>query len=498
MEELKNNKQFKVLAWIFIIVSMIHVIYATITMRGMFMDGGFYMLDLLNKFTDNIHTFSADFEGHPRFMISYLMQIPVLFAHGVLAIQNKWSLMMIYSFSQFFLPLLALYWVYKLASRLNRLDMFFWSLLLYSGFLITFIIFSVVETPIGSTLHFLLWIYLSTIMQYKKRDIIAVIFLLTIMFATFEYVVGLGVIFAIASIYYVYKEPNKKSKIVKALIGVGSLGASIYNLMFMISVPGEAGEITKFFKQAYDFVPSMWNMNLILTITSILILGIALFRRKVFSTRIIILIFLFFSFILIRLIILKYTSVYPMWELHYRTIPCWLIPIMFTCFLISDIKKKKLNNIFLINAICITLLCGTFQSMWQMVNTYYWDKNIQYMKAELSNHDGTLYIPSEHPEIGGYHNEELRRFIIHGAYTFTSILFLDEYKPKTILMHYDEVMDEGDNPHREYLFTVSLEENLISVPYGVHIKIKNRYWDLTEFAQALDQYNKENNIQTWE
>ena len=47
MEELKNNKQFKILAWIFIIVSIFHVLYATITMRGMYMDGGFYMIELL-------------------------------------------------------------------------------------------------------------------------------------------------------------------------------------------------------------------------------------------------------------------------------------------------------------------------------------------------------------------------------------------------------------------------------------------------------------------
>ncbi len=358
-------------------------------------------------------------------------------------------------------------------------------------------IFSVVESIIGAPLHFILWIYLSTIMKYTKRDIIAILLLITIMFATFEYVVGLGIIFALASIYYVYKEPDKKSKIIKAIIGIGSLGASIYNIVFMLSVKGEASEITIFFKQCYDFIPSMWNNNLIFTIASIFILGFTLFKRKTFSAKSIIFISTIFIYILIRLLNLKYASIHPMWEIHFRSIPCWLIPLMFICFLIADIKKIKINNIFLINAICIALLCGCFQSIWQMVNTYYWDKNIQYMKSELVNHNDILYIPSEHPEVGDYHNEELRRFIIHGAYTFTSILFADEYKPKTILMTYDERVEPGDNPFREALYVTS-QKIWISIPYNVKVKIKNRYWDLTEFAQALDKYNKENNIQTLE
>lgn len=497
MEELKNNKNFKILAWLFIIVSMIHVIYATITMRGMFMDGGFYMLELLNRFSDNQHAVAADFVNRTRFFISYLMQIPVLFAHGVLAIQNKWALMMIYSFSQFFLPLLAVYWVYKLARRVNRPEMFFWSLLLYSGFLITSMIFSVVETHIGSPLHFLLWIYLSTTMKYTKKDIIAIIFLITVMFATFEYVVGLGIIFALASIYYVCKEPEKKNKIIKALIGLGSLSASIFDIMFMFSVPGEAGEIMRFLKETYDFIHNMWNMNIMFTVISIFLIGLAIFRKKLFTTKNLIFISLIFVCLFIRLINIKHFSIYPMWEIHLRSIPCWLIPIMFTCFLFSDIKNIKINKILLSNAICIMFLCGTFQSCWQMVNTYYWDKNIQYMKSELAQHDGILYLPNEHPEIGYFHNEELRRYIIHGAYTFTSILFSDEYAPKTVLMTYDKQLDAGDNPFREALY-VGPEENTISIPYGTKIQIVNRYWDLTEFAQALEKYNKENNIQTWQ
>ena len=217
MEELKNNKQFKILAWIFIIVSIIHVLYATITMRGMYMDGGFYMIELLNSIANSKIDLFFD-SGHPRFFILWILQLPVYIANSLFFISNKFALMMIYSFVQFFLPLLVLFWTYKLAKRTERPDILFWNLLLYSGFLIIFMIFSIVETPIGSPLHFILWIYLSTTMQYTKKDIIAIIFLITMMFATFEYVAGLGILFFLASIYYVYKEPEKKNKIIKELL----------------------------------------------------------------------------------------------------------------------------------------------------------------------------------------------------------------------------------------------------------------------------------------
>ena len=150
------------------------------------------------------------------------------------------------------------------------------------------------------------------------------------------------------------------------------------------------------------------------------------------------------------------------------------------------------------NLICIVLLCGITQSAWQMVNTYHWDKNIQYMKNELQQHNETLYIPSEHTEIATFHNHELRRYIWHSTYAFTSILFSKSYEQKTLLMHYDEEIDKGNLTFRKNLFVKQNIENAISIPLGTIISIKNKFWDLTNCAKALDRYNKENNIQTLE
>ena len=156
--------------------------------------------------------------------------------------------------------------------------------------------------------------------------------------------------------------------------------------------------------------------------------------------------------------------------------------------------SDKINEKRYINFICIALICCIFQTSWQMVNTYYWNKNIEYMRNELQNYNGLLYIPSEHEEISGFHNKELRRYIWHGIFPATSILFSKEYKQKTLLLSYDKPQDPGNGTFRNILYVIS--DKKISIPFGAVVDIKNQYWDLTDCAKALDKYNKENNIET--
>ena len=116
------------------------------------------------------------------------------------------------------------------------------------------------------------------------------------------------------------------------------------------------------------------------------------------------------------------------------------------------------------------------------------------MKNEMQNSNELLYIPSEHPELSGFHNKELRRYIWHGIFPATSILFTEEYKQKTLLLSYDEQQDPGNVTFRDILYVIS--DKKISIPFGAVVDIKNDYWDLTDCAKALDEYNKENKIKT--
>ena len=494
MEELKNNKQFNVLKWIFIVVSIIHIIYATITMRGLYLDGSFYMIDMLDNLSNWNFAISADSTGHPRFFISLITQIPVMFSYAVLFIKSKFALMMIYSFSLFAIPLLALWWNYNLSKRTNRIDIFFWSLFSYCSILITFSIFSVVETIIGATLHFILWNYLVLNDTYKKRDIVFIVFLITMMFATYEYVAILGIIFFFAAIYYSSIATNENSKYIKNLIGLGSLAAAVYNLAFILNVSGEEGEIQRFLHEWTFFWQFAPTLNLSISIITVVLLIYFIFNTRKFPNWTLYVIASIYAFCFFNLATKPWISINPMIEGHFRSIPCWFLPIAFTAILIFDILKKETNQTKLSNFICIVLICGITQTCWQMVNTYYWNKNIQYMKNELNSVETPLYIPSEHPEISSFHNRQLRKYIWHSIYATTSVLFSDTYEQKTMLMHYDEEIDEANTTKREYLYVIPDKKNKMNIPFDTEIDIKNQFWDLTKCAEALDIYNKEHNI----
>ncbi len=495
MEELRKNKQFMFLFIIFIIISFVHILYATLSMRGMYEDGGFYMIEMLNNISNNIFRFSYD-NGHPRFFISILHQLPVFVSGIILGIKNKYVLMGIYSFSQFFIPFLALLWNFKLTQRTKRYDILFWSIFCYGAILMPFMIFSVVEILIGGMFHFILWNYLVSEIDYKKRDIVAIIFLLIIMFTTYEYVVALGFIFFLAHFNYVINEKSIKNQCVKTLIGLGALGASIFNIWYMLHVPGEGGEIMRFLKEAHDYMPYILNLNSLFSVLTILIIFLLFFKKTKFSNLSLGLIFFVFIFAMVYLLKHPTQSVYPMWEQHFRTIPCWFFPLLFIGLYIKDFISDKFHTIKYINFICVALICCIFQNCWQLVDTYYWNKNIEYMKQELDKTDALLYIPSEHEEISGFHNEQLRRYIWHGIYAATSILFSDTYEQRTLLMNYDENQDPGNGTFRNFLYVTPWNPSVMSMPFGTYISVKNKFWDLTDCAAALDKYNKENNIET--
>lgn len=493
MEEFLKSKQFKILGCIFILISILHVAYATITMRGMYEDGGDYMFNILNNIPHKNYVVVTDYD-HTRFCIAALIDYPIYLLNIIFPIHNKFFLMMFFTFNMLGFPLLALWWNYNLTKRTQRLDIFYWSLFTYSLILITFSIFSVVEIIIGGILNFILFNYLAGNINYKKRDIFCIIFLLIIMFGTYEYNIFLGPIFFLASFIYAKKEPDKRNRIIKRLIGIGALFASIFDIIYMINIPGESNEIIRFIKEGYDFLPNALNLNISFSFIALVLLFLFIFKKKKAGIISLILCSILFILNIYRLSGILQDSIYPMWEQHMRTIPCYTIPLIFLIIYLFDLFKKPLNYTKLTNYICIVLLCGIAQSCWQMAGTYFWDKNIQYMKSELNKTNDLLYIPSEHEEISGFHNPQLRRFIWHGLLTKSSILFSDTYEQKTLLMSYDKQMDNGNYNYREELYYAEGEDNKISLPYGGLYDIKNRFWDLTKCAEALRQYDIEHHI----
>ncbi len=494
MNDFLNNKCFKILILLFILISIIHIIYATITMRGMYLDGAFYMLNQLDSFSMGIIKISHDI-SHPRFFIMTLLQIPTILSYFILKIHNKFALMMIFSCSIFLLPLLVLSWNYLLTKRTQRFDIFFFSLFSYCGIITVYLIYGIVESILGCMLNCILWNYLAAKINYTKKDSIIIAFLTILLYQTFEYIIYIGIIFFIASIMYAKRETNLKNKITKFLIGIGSLGASIYNLFFIIKVPGEYSEIIRFFKESYFYFSHITNLNISTSIITLIFLIFIALKKESTGIKTIFLFSLICIINFVRLLVSLKTSISPLYESSFRTLICYAFPIMIIITCILDFKQKEQNLIKIKNLICIVLICGIFQTAWQIVNTYYWDKNIQYMKSELNKTQDLLYIPSEHEDISGNINPELRRYIPYCCYATMSILFSDTYEQKTLLLNYDEERDQINLSYRESLFVPKKNKEFIAIPWGWY-NIKNEFWDLTKCAEALKKYDIEHNIES--
>ena len=513
METLFKDKIYRVVFGAFIIVSLIHIIYATVTCRALYLDGSFYIISQLNNLGNGEFNYCIDW-NHPRFFMMMLLQLPVILSYYLLFVKSKFVLMLIYSFTVFILPFGALMYNFYLTKRTGRIDVLFWNLFTYGTILSLFMIFSIVESLVGVTLNFILWNYLVTKEEYKISDIAVIVFLIMMMFGTYEYMIFLGPVIFISHFFYLYDGISEKNAAIKRIIGWGSLSAALFNIIYMFGVSGEVDEIVRYFEEAVNVLPNLLKFNSLFSVVAVVLLILFFFYKKKIQTTGLFFILAVFNLALYRLLKIADFSVNPMWEGHYRAMPCYTLFVIFIIMFLTDYIKQKRNekqcdnadvsavnssgrhDALIVNSFCIITVCCIFQMFWQINHTYLWDKNIKYMKSELANFGDILYIPSEHEEISTFWNKDFRKYIWHSVYTSTSILFSDSYKPKSLLMHYDEEYDENNHPFREYLFVPKNSNGIIVVPVGAPLYIKNEFWDLTDFAEALDKYNSENNIKT--
>ena len=496
MEEIKENKILNVLKWIFVIVTLIHIIYATVTMRGMYMDGSFFMVDILNKCSNHIYNVTY-FPAHTKFLMYVVLQLPVILSQFV--IKNKFALMMIFSFVQFAIPVLALWFNYRLTKRTGRYDVLFWNLFCYGVIILLYMISSVGAPIIGVTLLFILLNYLVAKIDYNKKDIISILILILSMFFAGEYIAYLGLLIFFCHYFYVINEKSKTNETIKMLIGYGSLLAAIYNIILLCKKTDENIEMTRCIKDIFSVFPHLLEFNSLIFVFTIILLLLIVFKKTNLGKNSIILITLGYVMLFIRLITTLNTSLWPMWEAHFTSFIYIVLPIIFLGIFFKDFlnKNSEVNYIRYSNCICVVLFCSVFLTMWQIVDTYFWNENIKFMQFELDEEEQPLYIPSLHDEeISSFGNSELRRYIWHGNYALLSILFSKDYEQKTLLVNYDKTQNDDNLTFRNKLYVNPNKKNSISVPYGIFIDIKNKYWDLTKCAQALDKYNKENNIQT--
>ncbi len=494
----KEKKSVIFLAITFIIISIFHVVYSIYVHRCLYMDGSYWFICMLNSIDQNKFNFPYD-QGHCRYIINFIQHIPIMAACILFHIKNKFIVSYLYSFTLFSLPLFLLFLNYKLTKRTKQFAIFFWSLFSYCVISLLYQIFSVVETIIGIPVYYILLNYLFAKIKYTKLDEFCIYILLIIMFGIHELTLFMGfVLFAAMFAAILKKDVSEDSFQIKLNIGIGSLLASLYTLYFMFQTKGESSEIMRFIGEGSDFLNRIFQLNAGLSLITLLILllFVIYFRKgkelKYSQIGLISCIYIYYFY---KMFSNPDIYINPVIEGHLRTIPCYIDVLIILGIVIYNFKNLPAHTNFIKKCCIPVLLCGITLTAWQIVNSYYWYKNINFFMHKLSESSETIFVPENNEEISSFFNENLRRYIWHGNYITTALALSKDYKPKTLPVHYITNNETANNSYSYYLYPI-LKDGLICVPYFEYISIKNRFWDLTDFVNELDNYIKINNIKT--
>lgn len=486
-EILKKNKFCLVL---FLVVTAVYVVYSSIILRGAYIDGGLQELILLNKFSTGHYMVYTD-PYHTRFFVNFIEQLPMAIGYFVFHIKSKYWLSFLYSLPTFLFPLLLLWWNYKLSERTKRYDIFVLSVFTYSTILLPYMIFSIVEATVSVLLLFILLNYLAGSIDYTKKDLFLILFLVVTMFGSHEFVALAGIILFIASLHYAKKEENSLHKKTKYLIGAFGVVASLYVGFFIISDTQAKIEASRFIREAVDFFPYLLSINALLSLIAFVIAVFLIFKKD--YLKLISQVFIGSIFLVVLSYMLLNLNIYlnPMFEGHLRTVPCWGVPLVILVVLLLDIFKKRPTDIFYTNLLTLALICGIAHTFWQINNSYWFNKNIEYMKQEMKNSTDPLYIPENHPEMSSFYNKDLRRYIWKYSYASYSILFSPTKEVKTLLL--EPVSREEADDTQYFHDWLYVEKDHIIVPC-IKLHIKNEFWDTTKVSGALGLYIKDHPV----
>ena len=489
------NKNNKILLWIFIAVTTIHVLYAAFSIRAAYMDGAPEILTILNGISDNTIRFFGFYE-HTRYFSNVIMQLPVYVVSWLFVFSSKYSLAAFFSFYWFAFQLILIYWSYKLSERTKEYDTFVLGISTYSLIFLLHQIFSVVETPMTILFVLIVYNYIIAEINYTKKDKILLSLLVIILFSSQEMVLFCGPILFIVSLIKAKKEQDKSNKKTKLLVGSGMLLASVYVYFYTTSVKENTGETLRYINELVGTIPFAFKTNFLITIIGLIILLVTVLTfksKKEIPNKNIAIYSLVIFYALFYMMRNLDTYVNPIIEGHYRVIDTFIFPLILLVLALKDIFNKKINVIMQNNILTVSILVGVALTLWQINNTYWWNKNIEYMQNILQKCESPLYVPNPNdPPISKFFENDKRNYIWHADYTALSIIFAKDYKVKTILGIYDKQYEEANATERQLLFSA---DDTLYMPY-VSVKIKNKFWDLTEPAKALDIYNTTHNIET--
>lgn len=477
---IKKNKIWIIIA---IILTVIHILYASFSQRAAYMDGALVTVQLLDLYDVNRYRILTDL-AHPRFFMYFIDQFPMALGYFVLGIKSKYWLSFIFSLTVFCNPLLILLWNFFLSKRTKRYDIFVLSLFIYAALILPFSIYSIVELIPASMFWLVLLNYLIAEMDYTKKDLLFIVCLVVLLFGSYESVVFIGTLLFAGSLYYASKEQKIFNKIVKYFIGLGGLLASIfviYSFIISSQLRYEAIDRMQELVRVFYWSSYFLNLNFILTILTFILVPIIAFRKSYLSNKSLFIISSLYFFLLALMFKDLNKFLLPLFERDLRLVSSFVIPLILMGLVIYDYFKKKNSTAFYTNLLTITLICMVAHTIWQINNTFWFNRNVQFMLKEMQESKTSLQAMSP-DEFRNAHNKSLRRYFYDSNYIASSILFTPKKKIKTLLIP----LTYYNTNFRPYVN----EQNLFVIPPFFEYKIKNQFWDITKQEEALLKQQK--------
>ncbi len=139
-----KQKKILILSVILLILSAVFIIYASIIGRGLFLDGMFWCIQILDSLADNNYELYI-LPERTRDFVNILNQFPVHLAY-FFGIDKKELLIMFYSLPLFLFPFLVTLYNFILVKRTKRYDIALFSLIFYSLLVLPAIMYACVES----------------------------------------------------------------------------------------------------------------------------------------------------------------------------------------------------------------------------------------------------------------------------------------------------------------------------------------------------------------
>ncbi len=468
-----TNRINRLLLIVAIILFSIFIITSIITQRGLYADGVFFLLAIIDQASDPGYPIFDD-SKHIRLFINFLNQLlpslTVFFKIGNFQIINY-----LFNINIFLMPLAMALIVFYISKSIHKA---YFSIIVFASFIYFVFGSFIFILNQAITFSFVLWgIFIYTFMdrQPKSFDWILVSALLVLTFRGHEMILTVAPVILLAIVWN-FNEKHKLLKYFNSYIFTFITLSFLWAVYWQLS--HQVGHQTNSF--LYIVFRFLDYGVLFDSILSVPIIGIVLslfitslyFRKKNYTRIINVAIWLFIcfsSYIVIKKTFFDITSIHI--EFDYRIFITFGIPVMMLLtVLYQKLDLHFMTSELLIYLIRIVLISGIFLTIWQLKHNYYWNSFLHKIKEniEVSNH---FEIDSDYFSIP----------LDNG---------IGRYSWGWCWPHYSIIAQKGDvskiiipvEQFRKKYYDISLKENIVLLPYR---KFKNdQYLDFTKLMNS--------------